>query len=131
MQLIKNTINRFNRNINGMGSHIVYKKQQIKCNNLIKQYKNDQPLNVKRKHSSNNKTDKKHNNHADSIIDKIYLHFKDPNEAKYHYVVIKHENIGLKDHEGPKTFFECSNNMKNKISKKILISKTQIANVKY
>ena len=41
MQLIKNTINRFNRNINGMGNHIVYKKQQIKCNNLIKQYKND------------------------------------------------------------------------------------------
>ena len=31
-----------------------------------------------------------------SIIDKIYLYVKDPNEAKYQYVIKKHEKMVLK-----------------------------------
>ena len=37
----KNTINRFNRNIHMRQERINIKKEEIKSNNIIKQYKND------------------------------------------------------------------------------------------
>ena len=40
----------------------------------------------------------KHQNGDDfNVIDKIYLHVKDPNEAKYQYLIKKQDNIGLKE----------------------------------
>ena len=42
------------------------------------------------------------NNQLD--IDKIYLYAKDPFEAKYQYLVDKHENVGLNHHDDHKTY---------------------------
>ena len=42
------------------------------------------------------------NNQPD--IDKIYLYAKVPYEAKYQYLINKHEIIGLKHHDDPKSF---------------------------
>ena len=42
------------------------------------------------------------NNQLD--IDKIYLYAKDPFEAKYQYLVDKHENVGLTHHDDHKTY---------------------------
>ena len=44
-------------------------------------------------------------------IDKIYLYAKDPFEAKYQLLINKHERVGSKHCNGPKTFIEFSNNM--------------------
>ena len=44
------------------------------------------------------------------IITYIYLFVKDPNEAKYHYLIKKHKEIGLEVHEDPKAFIKYSNN---------------------
>ena len=43
----------------------------------------------------------------------IYLYVKDPIEAKYQYLIIKHEEIGLEDHEDPKALSEPSNNVQD------------------
>ena len=43
-------------------------------------------------------------------IDKIYLYAKNPHEAKYQYLIKKHEKVGL-DHFNPKAFMEYSNYM--------------------
>ena len=56
---------------------------------------------------------KKQDNNDYSIIDKIYLYIKDPNEAKYPYLIKKHENNGLKNLKDPKVFIEYSNNMRD------------------
>ena len=50
------------------------------------------------------------NNQPD--IDKIYLYAKDPCEAKYQYLINKHENVGL-NHDDPKAFIEYSNDMQD------------------
>ena len=51
------------------------------------------------------------NNQSDT--DKIYLHAKDPYEAKYQYLINKCEKVGL-DHCGdPKGFTEYSNDMQS------------------
>ena len=47
------------------------------------------------------------NNQPD--IDKIYA--KDPYEAKYQYLINKHERVGLKHYDDPKAFIEYSNTM--------------------
>ena len=43
----------------------------------------------------------------------IYLYVKDQIEAKYQYLIIKHEEIGLEDHEEPKALTEPSNNIQD------------------
>ena len=57
------------------------------------------------------------------------LYLKDPNKAKYQYVIWKRENNGLKNVKDSKTFIEHSNNMQMYL--KILKSKTQVENVIY
>ena len=49
------------------------------------------------------------NNQPD--IDKIYLYAKDPYEAKYQYLINKHEKAGLDRFKDPKPFMEYSNDM--------------------
>ena len=52
------------------------------------------------------------NHQAD--IDKIYLsmiHVKDPCEAKYQFLIKKHEDVGTKHFNDSKAFIEYSNNM--------------------
>ena len=56
---------------------------------------------------------KQHNDDSYNIIDKIYLHVKDPNEAKYQHLIEKDGHIGLEEHEDPNTFIEYSNNMED------------------
>ena len=51
------------------------------------------------------------NNQPD--IDKIYLYAKDPYEAKYQYLINKHEKVGLNHFDDPKAFMEYSNNMQD------------------
>ena len=51
------------------------------------------------------------NNQAD--IDKIYVYAKDPYEAKYQYLIDKHEKVGLKHCDDPKAFIEYSSNMQD------------------
>ena len=50
------------------------------------------------------------NHQAD--IDEIYLYPKDPHEAKYQFLINKHEKVGLK-HYGDQTFIEYSNYMQD------------------
>ena len=47
-----------------------------------------------------------------SIIVNVYLYVKDPYEAKYQYLIKKHET-GLKNLKDPKAFIEYSNNMQD------------------
>ena len=51
------------------------------------------------------------NNQPD--IDKIYLHVKDPYEAKYQYLINKRETLGLDHFKDPKAFMEYSDNMED------------------
>ena len=44
-------------------------------------------------------------------IDKIYLYAKDPNEAKYKYLISKREGVGIDHLNDPKAFIEYSNDM--------------------
>ena len=46
-----------------------------------------------------------------SEIDIIYLHAKNPYEAKYQYLINLREKVGLKHFNDPKAFIECSNDM--------------------
>ena len=46
-----------------------------------------------------------------SIIDNIYLYFKDTNEVKYQYPIKKRENNVLKNLEDPKPFIKYPSNM--------------------
>ena len=67
------------------------------------------------------------NNEPD--IDKIYLHAKDPYEAKYQLLINKIENTGLKYLNDWKAFIEYSNDMDNIF--KILKNTIQIENEKF
>ena len=51
------------------------------------------------------------NNQPD--IDKIYLHAKDPYQAKYQYLINKCEKVGLDHFDDPKAFIEYSNDMQD------------------
>ena len=51
------------------------------------------------------------NNQPD--IDKIYLHAKDPYEAKYQFLIDKKESIVLKNFNDPKAFIKYSNDMQD------------------
>ena len=44
-------------------------------------------------------------------IDKIYLHPKDPYEAKYQYLINKREGVGIDHFNDPKAFTEYPNDM--------------------
>ena len=46
-------------------------------------------------------------------IDKIYLYAKDPYEAKYQYLIKKHEKVELDHYDDPKAFMEYSNDMQD------------------
>ena len=46
-------------------------------------------------------------------IDKIYLYAKDTYEAKYQYLINKHEKVGLNHFNDPKAFMEYSNDMQD------------------
>ena len=46
-------------------------------------------------------------------IDKIYLHAKDPYEAKYQYLINKREGVGIDSFNDLKAFIEYSNDMRN------------------
>ena len=46
-------------------------------------------------------------------IDKIYLHAKDSNEAKYQYLINKRESVGINHFNDPKAFIEYSNDMRD------------------
>ena len=46
-------------------------------------------------------------------IDKIYLYAKNPYEAKYQYLINKHEKVGLDHFKDLKAFIEYSNDMKD------------------
>ena len=48
-----------------------------------------------------------------SIIDKINLYVKDPNEGKYQYLIKKREKNGLKNLKGSKAFTEYPNTMQD------------------
>ena len=56
---------------------------------------------------------KQKNEGSFTITDKMYLYVKDPNEAKYQYLIKKHEKTGLKEHEEAKSLFEYSENMQD------------------
>ena len=57
------------------------------------------------------------------MLQKTYLHVKDPNEAKYKYLIEKPENIKLKYCKDPKALFEYS--VICRVSIKILMTTTQ------
>ena len=44
-------------------------------------------------------------------IDKIYLHAKDPYEAKYQYLIKICEKVGIDHHNDPRAYIEYSNDM--------------------
>ena len=44
-------------------------------------------------------------------IDKIYLYAKDLSEAKYEFLIEKHEDAGIKHLNDSNAFIECSNTM--------------------
>ena len=46
-------------------------------------------------------------------IDKIYMYAKDPCEAKYQYLINKHEKAELSHYDDPKAFMEYSNDMQD------------------
>ena len=62
-------------------------------------------------------------------IDKIHSYAKDPYEAKYQFLITKHEDVGTKHFNNSKAFIEYSNNM-NDLYKPFKTT-IQIRNVKY
>ena len=46
-------------------------------------------------------------------IDKIYLHAKDPYEAKYQYLIKMREKVGIDHHNDPRAYTEYSNDMRD------------------
>ena len=46
-------------------------------------------------------------------IDKIYLHAKDPYEAKYQYLIKICEKVGIDHHNDPRAYVEYSNDMRD------------------
>ena len=46
-------------------------------------------------------------------IDRIYLYGKDPYEAKYQYLINKHEKVGLNHFNDPRAFIEYSDDMQD------------------
>ena len=45
--------------------------------------------------------------------DKIYLHAKDPYEAKYQYLIKIREKVGINHHNGPLTYTQYSNDIRD------------------
>ena len=58
-------------------------------------------------------------NHQQPIIDKIYLHVKDPFEWKYQLLINARENVGIENLKNSKTFIDYSR--KKKMFMKMLI----------
>ena len=74
---------------------------------------------------------KQHNDNDYSIIDKICLYIKDPNEVKYQYLIKKHEEIGLEECEEDSWAFLLNIQIMCRMSVKLLKGTTHIENVKY
>ena len=49
----------------------------------------------------------------DNVIDKIYLYAKDPYEAKYQFLIKKHEKSNLDNFNDPKDFIEYTNDVQD------------------
>ena len=73
-------------------------------------------------------------------IDKIYLYAKDTEEEKYQYLIIKREQVGIKNLNNPHAFIEYSNDMndvlddinnynKNRNKKVLIIFDDMIADI--
>ena len=60
---------------------------------------------------------------------KIHLYIKDPNEAKYKYLIDKHKKLVLKSKKIQKLFLDIK--IVCRMSIKILMSTTQIENINY
>ena len=55
---------------------------------------------------------------SDSLIDKIYLYFKDLNEPKYQFLIKKREDVGIRHLNDSKAFIEflqCMDDIYNNI----------------
>ena len=127
----------------GTSKDLVRDKEEIKCNNIINQYKiminfddvvkenikehnpnwpqiSDHPYKIliigSSRSGKTNSLSNLINQQPD--IDKIYLYAKDPYESKYQFLINKRESIELKHFNGSKAFTEYSNNM-NDIYKNI------------
>ena len=75
-------------------------------------------------------------------IDKIYLYAKNIDEKKYQFLIIKREQVGLKNLNDPKTFIEYSNDMsdalddvknynKNRDKKVLIVFDDMISDIEY
>ena len=71
----------------GMSKELVGEKEGIKCNNIIKQHKNEPD------------------------IDRISLNANDPYESKYQFLINKRESTDLKHLNDSKAFSEYANDM--------------------
>ena len=114
---------------------LVSEKELIKWKNIIKRYKNAYlSCCCKRKYQKHNPNWPQIPDHPCKIliigssgsgktnslfnqinyqpdIDLIYLHTKDPSEAKYQFLINKRESAGLKHFNGYKAFIEYLNDM--------------------
>ena len=111
----------------GMNEDLVWKKEEIKCNNIIKKYKKADYITKWGKLARNSwpsyrilivwgsgsgKTNillNLINNEPD--IDKIYLCATDSNQAKYQLLINERESTDLKYFNDSKAFIEYSNDM--------------------
>ena len=110
-----------------MSRDLVSEKEEIKCNNKIKQYKNknikehnpnwsqipDHPYRILiTRGSGSGKTKSQFNLISQQPdIDKIYSYAKDPYKAKYQFLINKRESTGSKHLNDSKAFIEYSNNI--------------------
>ena len=62
---------------------------------------------------------KEHNDVDYSVIDKIHLYVKDPNETKHQYLIKKLENWGFENPKDPKAVIKYSNNIHGYTTKSI------------
>ena len=49
----------------------------------------------------------------DDHYDKIYEYVSNPNEAKHQYLIKKHKESGLEEHDDPNVFIQYSSNMQD------------------
>ena len=139
----------------GTSKDLVSEKDEIKCSNIIKRYKKlltlmmlqksikehnpnwpqlpDHPYTVLIIGVETKSVSRKTNSLFNLInrqpdIGKIYFYVKNLNEAKYHFLIKKREDVGTKHFNVSKAFIEYSNDMD--IYKK-LSNMIQIRNVKY
>ena len=95
---------------------LICKKEETKCNNIIKQCKKCLTLMMLQKllvrDSGSGKTNSLFNLiNPQPDIDKIYLFAEDPFETKYQLLINKRESTGLRHFDDPGNFIEYLNDM--------------------